>query len=192
MNNFSSTQSFTEISAIRNNIAFLKNKNAVLILEVSYINFTLLSKDEQNAKIFAYAALLNSLSFPIQIFINNKKVDISAYLSLLDSQISLITDQKVLDYMKKYKDFIEQLVTQNTVLDKKFYLVIPHYYGATEGNFSSKQDVYKDVMSSLKIKSESLINQFDRLGLQTRVLLTDEILKLFKGFYRVSEQEEIN
>ena len=191
MNNFSSTQSFTEISAIRNNIAFLKNKNAVLILEVSSINFTLLSKDEQNAKIFAYAALLNSLSFPIQIFINNKKVDISAYLSLLDSQISLITDQKVLDYMKKYKDFIEQLVTQNTVLDKKFYLVIPHYYGATEGNFSSKQDVYKDVMSSLKIKSESLINQFERLGLQTRVLLTDEILKLFKGFYRVSEQEEV-
>ena len=191
MNNFSSTQSFTEISAIRNNIAFLKNKNAVLILEVSSINFTLLSKDEQNAKIFAYASLLNSLSFPIQIFINNKKVDISAYLSLLDSQINLITDQKVLDYMKKYKDFIEQLVTQNTVLDKKFYLVIPHYYGATEGNFSSKQDVYKDVMSSLKIKSESLTNQFDRLGLQTRVLLTDEILKLFKGFYRANEQEEV-
>ena len=63
----STTQKFTEIEDIIDNIVLLSSGNACLIIEVKATNFALLSKEEQDAKVFAYAALLNSLSFPIQI-----------------------------------------------------------------------------------------------------------------------------
>ncbi len=190
MSNFSSTQAFTEINSIKDNTAFFKDGSAALIIEVSSTNFTLLSADEQSAKIFAYASFLNSLSFTIQIVINNKRVDISSYITLLNDEIEKIKDKKILDYMTKYRNFVEELVKQNTVLDKRFYLVIPHsYYESTNTSGSKKTDFNENIISSLKIKAESILNQFERLGLQTRILNDDEILKIFKFFYRPNLEE---
>jgi len=66
------TQQFIEITNIVDDIVILNGGNAALVIEVSATNFTLLSPEEQDAKIYAYASLLNSLSFPIQIVIRSK------------------------------------------------------------------------------------------------------------------------
>jgi len=50
------------------------------------MNFELLSQEEQDAKIYAYSSLLNSLSFPIQVIVRSKRLDITAYLRQLDTQ----------------------------------------------------------------------------------------------------------
>src|ERR1035437_3399966 len=84
--NLPSTQKFIDITDIADDIVILGGGNACLVIEVSATNFALLSPDEQDAKIYAYASLLNSLSFPIQIVIRSKKIDISNYLKLLDTE----------------------------------------------------------------------------------------------------------
>ena len=75
----SSTQKFTEIVDIIDNVVILEGGKACMIIEVTGTNFALLSQKEQDSKIFSYASLLNSLSFPLQILIRNKRVDISSY-----------------------------------------------------------------------------------------------------------------
>ena len=109
--NTGSTQKFTEIEDIRENVVILSGGNACLVIEVQASNFALLSKQEQDAKIVAYAALLNSLSFPIQIVVVNEKIDISSYIKLLDQESQKQTSNKTLSgEIKQYRDFVKDLV----------------------------------------------------------------------------------
>ena len=63
-----STQSTLSILDIKNNIVVLNGGHYRVVLKVKAINFDLLSEDEQDAIIFAYASLINALEFLIQIF----------------------------------------------------------------------------------------------------------------------------
>ncbi len=171
--NIGSTQKFTEIEDIRENVVTLSGGNACLVIEIQANNFALLSKTEQDAKIVAYAALLNSLSFPIQIVVVNEKIDISSYVKLLDQESQKQTSNKTLSgEIKQYRDFVKDLVLVNTVLDKKFYIVISYSY--------LEKGIAK---AALHTKSEVLLNQLNRLYLKARVLEKEELTRLFYGAF---------
>src|SRR5438105_2044256 len=108
-----STQKFIEIKDIIGNIIVLSGGNACLIIEVKATNFALLSAEEQDAKIFAYASLLNSLSFSIQIVIRSKRLDISSYLKLLEDEKNSTANQALSRQIGLYKDFVSELVKVN-------------------------------------------------------------------------------
>ena len=74
-----STQEHLDIYTIRNHIVFLKDGSCALVMRTTAINFNLLSEEEQDATIYAYAGLLNSLSFSIQILIRSQRKNISDY-----------------------------------------------------------------------------------------------------------------
>jgi hypothetical protein len=56
----------------------LAGENACIVIEVMATNFAFIPAEEQEAKIYSYASLLNALSFPIQIVIRSKKLDVSS------------------------------------------------------------------------------------------------------------------
>lgn len=183
-----STQKFTQIEDIVDDIVVLSGGSACLIIEVSSTNFALLSVEEQETKIQAYASFLNSLTFPIQILVNNRRVNISAYLEVLDKEISKLQDTIVIQYMQLYKNFIQQLVKQNIVLDKRFYIAIPYSFleGGAVKTISSaaKQDTnIMPMKASLHSKAEGIRNQLQRINLQTRILEKDELIKLYHQMY---------
>src|SRR3989338_7412211 len=80
------TQEFLEIEDIIDDIIILTNGSAALIIETTAVNFGLLSEEEQDGLIYAYASFLNSLSFPLQIVILSKRMDISLYIEYLESE----------------------------------------------------------------------------------------------------------
>ena len=80
------TQDHLDVETIQDDLVILKNGICSVVIQASAINFGLLSEEEQDATIYSYAGLLNSLSFPIQIMIKSEKKDISAYLELLSTQ----------------------------------------------------------------------------------------------------------
>jgi len=63
-----STQEHLDIYTIKNHLVFLKDGSVALVLRTTAINFNLLSEEEQDATIYAYAGLLNSLSFSTLAF----------------------------------------------------------------------------------------------------------------------------
>lgn len=186
-----STQKFTEIVFIDNDIVGFTNGNACLIVEIAPTNFSLLSKEEQDSRVFGYASFLNSLTFPIQILINNRRVDITSYISLLDIEIKNSKNELILNYMKQYKDFIVNLVKENIILDKRFYVIVPFSYletGAvkTITNVTKKvttENILPEIKATLHTKAEGLLSQIGRMGLQTRVLEGDELISLFHLMY---------
>ena len=179
-NSKATTQKFIEIRDIVDNIVLLSSGNACLVIEVQATNFSLLSGEEQDVKVLSYSSLLNSLSFPIQIFIRSKKIDISSYLRQLDDEFAKSQNQLLKNQIKLYKDFVQELIKVNTVLDKKFYIAIP-YSGLEGGSAKSK----------LTSKAESLHAQLRRMNLPAKTLARVELVKLFHEIYN-GDFEQIN
>lgn len=190
--NKATTQKFIGIEDIEDNVVILEGGNACSIIEINATNFSLLSKEEQDTKIFSYASLLNSLSFPIQILIRSKRLDITSYLRLLDTQADQSQNPALASQIRLYRDFVKELVKVNTVLDKKFYIVIPYNYleggiGMPKGNgkkvVSPKDEFINEAKGALRSKTESLHAQLARLNLRARTLDKEELVKLFYEIY---------
>ena len=115
-----STQEFLEIEDIKDEILILKDGSAALILETTAVNFGLLSEEEQDSLIYAYASFLNSLSFPLQIVILSKRMDISSYIELISQKQQKENNKIIKERLKRYKEFILSIVKENKVLEKKF------------------------------------------------------------------------
>lgn len=179
-----STQGFTEIENIIEDVVFLSSGNACLIIEVQASNFLLLSQQEQDAKIAAYAALLNSLSFSIQIVIRNKQINLASYLALLDDAGKRQQEGKLRQHIQMYREFVSTLATHTTVLDKTFYIVVP--YSSLEQGFgitSSKKSFAQAAQAALRAKAEIILSQLSRVGLRSRILSQQELVKLAYASY---------
>ncbi len=184
------TQKFIEIQDIAENIVLLSFGNACMVIEVQATNFSLLSKEEQDIRVFSYSALLNSLSFPIQIFIRSKKIDISSYIGLLNEEAKKSQNQLLKNHIVLYRDFVQELVKVNTVLDKKFYIAIP--YSSLEGGFGLKgSKFFVSAKEKLSSKAESLHAQLKRMNLASRTLGKEELIKLFHEIYN-GDFENVN
>lgn len=199
-----STQEHLPIEDIRDDLIILKDGSCCLILQVTAINFALLSEKEQEAMIFAYAALLNSLSFPIQILIHSQKKDVSRYLRFLSEQEAKLTKPVLKKQLAKYKKFVEETVKKNEVLDKKFYVVIPFSaleLGAVKSVSAAimgkkglpfpKEYILERAKTNLNPKKDHLVKQFARLGIKSRQLTTRELVDLFFSIYNPGQKHEL-
>ncbi len=188
----STTQEFIEVQDIRDDIVMLKGSAACLVIEVQAVNFALLSQEEQRAKIYSYASFLNSLSFPIQIVIRNKRVDISSYLKLLDQEQAKTTSEKLATFIGLYRNFVQELVKVNSVLDKRFYIVVPYSYlekGATASatpmkkGATAEEQLYEHAKQVLHTKADAIQTQLARLNLRVKVLHKEELVTIYYDVY---------
>ncbi|MBI2442545.1 MAG: hypothetical protein HYV40_01395 [Candidatus Levybacteria bacterium] len=187
-----STQKFTEIIDIIDSIVLLEGGYACIVIEVTASNFALLSKKEQDAKIYSYASLLNSLGFPIQIIVRNQRVDITSYLKSLEEQEKLTKNEMLAQHIKLYREFVHQMIKVNIVLNKQFYIVITYSaleQGATGATATVKKGepaklaFAQTAQKSLLSKADALLSQLRRLALSAKVLEKDELVKLYYNIY---------
>ncbi len=189
-----STQEHLDIEDIIDDLVVLKTGWIALVMSTTAVNFDILSEAEQDATIYAYGALLNSLSFPIQILIRSKKADITAYFHRLEEAEATQPNPDLKRQIQKYQDFIQSTVQQKTVLDKKFYLIInysslekgisPRGFSAkSQTKKASKAQLIQDSKVILYPKRDHLVKQSARLGLATKQLQTQELIELFYDIY---------
>lgn len=193
----SSTQSFSEIETIDHEIVMFTDGSCVAVITATAVNFGLLSEKEQDAIIYAYAGLLNSLSFPIQILIRTQHKDVTAYLKILEDAEKLQKNPKLAASMKSYRQFVANTVKEKDVLDKKFYIVIPFSYlelGASAkmlikgGNKKKglpypRNYIFERALNVLTPKKDHIIRLLNRIGLQARALTNEQLIKLFFEIY---------
>ncbi|OGF99262.1 hypothetical protein A2Y99_04115 [Candidatus Gottesmanbacteria bacterium RBG_13_37_7] len=188
------TQEFLDIEDITEDIVILKNGSAALIIETTAVNFGLLAEEEQDALIYAYASFLNSLSFPLQIVILSKRMDISSYIELVSNEIDKQNNLLLKDRLNRYKEFILSIVKENKVLEKKFYLVIPFYSleMGVKGAFGHsnkrklpfpKNYIISRAKTSLFPKRDHIFRLLARIGLKGKQLKTQDLVELFYNIY---------
>ncbi len=190
-----STQDHLEIEDITDNLLLLKDGSVALVIQVAAVNFGLLSEQEQDAIIYAYAGFLNSLNFPIQIVIRSKRKDITSYVARLDKAEQAQINPLLKNQIARYREFISKIVKDNNVLDKKFYILVPFSsleLGAGAGaKLLTKQKglpLPKEVIldrakTALKPKAEHVLRQLASLGLKAKQLTTSELVEVFFEIY---------
>ena len=191
----STTQVFTEVESVEQNIIVYVDGSCSLIVTAAAVNFGLLSEKEQDAIISAYAGLLNSLSFPIELLIRTQHKDVTAYLRLLEDQERKQKNPKLSKSIHDYRLFVAATVKEKDVLDKKFYIVLPFSsieLGASVGVFFGskkrglpypKPYILEKALAVLNPKRDHVLRLLNRLGLQARQLNNEQLVRLLFTTY---------
>lgn len=199
------TQDHLPIEDVVDGIVLLKDGSCAMVMQLSSVNFDLLSEREQSALVFAYGGILNSLSFPIQIVIQTATKDVTSYLDNLKNAEEKQINSLLKERIKQYRKFIEETVRKNDVLSKSFYAVVPfstielgiksaskqmagsllflNQQNRNAGLPFAKEYILEKAKASLEPKRDHLIRLFSRLGLEIKVLNTKELIELFYRLY---------
>lgn len=190
------TQGHLPLADVIDGIVMYKDGGAAVILESTSLNFGLLSEREQEAVVAAYAALINSLSFSIQVVIRTQRKDITQYIQYIDDAAIKIQSPKLASLMQSYRNFVLETTKKRNVLGKRFFLVIPFSpleLGVTQ-SFKlltqrkgplpyTKDYVLKKAKVALLPKRDHLIRQGARLGLRLRQLTSEQVTELLYNVY---------
>jgi hypothetical protein len=186
----STTQKFIEIEDVKDDVFLLKDGSAGCIIEVGAVNYWLLSAEEQQSMIYAYANLLNSLSFPIQVLILSKKMNISSYLEYIDKKTEQQPNQGLKKILHSYKIFIKNMIKKELILEKRFFFIVPFSplelgVSGVAGNLN-KEYVFSRAKTSLYPKRDHLQRLLLKIGLKPKVLFKQEVIELFYDLYNPS------
>ncbi len=186
-----STQSFIEIDEVRDDIMLMKDYSAVTVIEIGAVNFWLLSAEDQMSMIYTYASLLNSLSFPVQIMILSKMMNISEYIDYVDAMITSQKVELIKSRLNDYREFIKTIVKKNTVLEKRFFFAVPFNpleMGVTgvKAKGYGKEYIFSRAKTSLYPKRDHLIRLLSKVGLKPTVMQQQELTELFYNIYNPS------
>jgi type IV secretory pathway VirB4 component len=190
-------QQYLPIGDIREGIVILKDGSLRIVMLTTSINFDLKSQKEQNAIIYAYQGFLNSLSFPIQIVMQSRKLDLTGYLANLKNRIPETESELLRIQTQDYINFIERLLNVANIMNKRFYIVIPFFPPVLkkEGfwqKFNNKvktSETVLDITNFEKYKRELeqragvVASGLAGIGLRAAQLSTKELIELYYQTY---------
>lgn len=207
--NPNSTQNSLLVSEVRDGIVIMSDGTFRAVVMCKSINFDLMSPQEREAVEFSYQGFLNSLYFPIQIFIRSQRVDIRPYLERL-GKIRNEQDNMLLGLlMDDYLAFLADIAQQTNIMDKRFYIVVAYpdaeeslrnsfkqstnFFTGITGMLSGSADKAQHVVidesrlenakTELKNRVQAVMQGLLQAGVQSLPLDTQELIELFYNAY---------
>jgi hypothetical protein len=204
--NPNSTQNTLLISEIRDGLVILNDGTFRAVVMCKSINFDLMSPQEREAVEFSYQGFLNSLYFPIQIFIRSQKVDLRPYLEKL-SKIRGEQDNMLLGLlMEDYVSFLSYVSQQTNIMDKRIYIVIQFpdpdenlksavkqstgFFSGLGGLLSPKtphvvidEALLENAKTEMRNRVQAVMQGLQQCGVQSLPLDTQELIELYYDAY---------
>ncbi len=203
--NPNSTQNTLQIAEVRDGIVIMNDGSFRSVIMVKSINFDLMSLQEQEGVESGYQAFLNSLYFPVQIFVRSQKVDLAPYIQKLDKIRTEHDNMLLAMLMEDYIAFMSDLSSQTNIMDKKFYVVIPYFpvttiqnaitgsknfFTGLAGLFSKKQEhvvineaELEKAKTELRNRVQAVLAGLLQCGVQGLPLDTQELIELYYDTY---------
>jgi hypothetical protein len=203
--NPNSTQNSLQIAEIRDGLVIMNDGSFRSVVMVKSINFDLMSPQEREGVEAGYQGFLNSLYFPIQIFIRSQKVDLQPYIERLDKIRTEHDNMLLAMMMEDYIGFISNLSYQTNIMDKRFYVVIPYFptvdvqkafsnsknfFTGLLGLFQNKQHHVvinegdlEQAKTELRNRVQAVLAGFLQCGIQGLPLDTQELIELYYDTY---------
>lgn len=200
--NPNSTQNTLLINEVRDGVVIMNDGSFRSVVMLKSINFDLMSPQERDGVEYAYQGFLNSLYFPVQIFVRSQKVDIGPYIEKLDKIRSEHDNMLLAMLMDDYISFMADLAAQTNIMDKKFYVVIPFFPAANTqkavqaskslltGIFGQKEQAVtineadlEAAKTELRNRVQAVLNGLMQCGVQGLPLDTQELIELYYDAY---------
>ena len=191
-------QSYLDIDQVRDGVVIIKDGSMRMVLKATAVNFELKSELERNGIIYGYQNFLNSIEFPIQIIVQSRRLDLDLYLSGLREKTKSITNELLQAQSTDYINFIEQLVTVANIMEKHFYIVVPHYpaqvkkVGGLTKLFTPNAGTvavsdFEEEKRYLMQKVETVAGGMRGVGVYAIQLKTQELIELYYNVYNPEE-----
>ncbi|MFA6171171.1 MAG: hypothetical protein WCW77_03445 [Patescibacteria group bacterium] len=193
-----STQSYLDISEIRDNTLVMKDGTMRAVIMVSSLNFALKSDDEQNAIVAAYVSFLNNIEFPLQIVIQSRELNIENYMKDLGQRQKEQTNELLKIQTAEYIQYVKELISIGKIMSKHFYIIVPYnpLSDKQKAFFPRLMDVFraatlvrmKDEMFfrrkvQLDYRAENIIGGLMSMGLNAVQLDTQGLIELLYNTY---------
>lgn len=203
--NPNSTQNSLQIAEIRDGIVIMNDGSYRAVIMAKSINFDLMSPQEQESIEYAYQGFLNSLYFPIQMFVRSQRVDLQPYIEKLDKIRTEHENMLLALLMDDYINYIDQLAAQTNIMDKKFYVVVPffpvvdpqkmllkdkNFFTGMAEIFQTKENKVvinepdlEAAKSELRNRVQAVLGGLQQCSIQALPLDTQELIELYYDTY---------
>lgn len=200
--NPNSTQNTLLISEIRDGVVIMNDGSFRSVVMLKSINFDLMSPQEREGVEFSYQGFLNSLYFPVQIFVRSSRVDIRPYIEKLDKIRSEHDNMLLALLMEDYIAFMANIAEQTNIMDKRFYVVIPYFpvinaqkaveaskgffanaFGKKEEKVVVNEADLETAKTELRNRVQAVLNGLMQCGVQGLPLDTQELIELYYDAY---------
>lgn len=203
--NPNSTQNMLQMAEIRDGIVIMNDGSFRSVVMVKSINFDLMSPQERESVEYGYQGFLNSLYFPIQIFIRSNRIDLRPYIEKLDKIRTEHDNMLLALLMDDYIGYIDQLAQQTNLMDKRFYLVIPYFpvvdpqkaitqsknfftgfvqlFSTREDHLVINESDLENAKSELRNRVQAVLGGLMQCGIQGLPLDTQELIELYYDTY---------
>lgn len=203
--NPNSTQNTLQIAEIRDGIVIMNDGTFRSVIMVKSINFDLMSPSEQEAVEYAYQGFLNSLYFPVQIFLRSQKVDIGPYIERLDKIRTEHDNMLLALLMEDYINYIDVLARSTNIMDKKFYVVVPYastpaaqkqmetsksfvsgfvdLFNKKEQRVVINEKELEKAKTELRNRVQAVMGGLQQSGIKSLPLDTEELIELYYDTY---------
>lgn len=198
----SPSQGFVPIKNIKDGLIELQSGEYRAVLMTNSLNLSLKGEDEQTAILTQFQNFLNSLEFPIQIFVKSRRMDISPYIKLLEERLSVAEGELMKLQIAEYINYIKIFSEETNIMSKQFFVVVPYTpavintsgvptlsFGGSDAAQAAKsdaafQEIYRQMEQRLLVVSSGLT----RSGLRVDRLQSDEVVELFYNIFNPSSE----
>src|ERR1700716_2650185 len=111
--------------AIEEGVVALPGSEYRAVLEVGGTASPLADDAREEGLLAGFATFLNALSYPIQILVRATPVDLSRYVATLEERGRQLLDGQLADLAHDHAAFVQGLARQRTLLERRFYVVVP-------------------------------------------------------------------
>ncbi len=200
MSKGAATQQFVPIERIRDGVITLKTGEIRSVLITNSLNLGLKSEDEVGAVISQFQNFLNSLDFPVQFFVESRKLNIDNYLDLLRERSKNVKEDLLKIQIHEYMGFIQKFTEESNIMTKHFFVSVPYLAQAPSSessslvsslNFGQAPKTNQDSFESSRIQLEqrvAVVTQgLSRFGVRAKKLGTEELVELFYKLFNPSD-----
>lgn len=197
-----SAQDFVPIREVRDGIIVLKDGSMRALVMTSSVNFALKSPDEQQSIIYQFQNFLNSINFPVQIFIQSRRLDIRPYIATLEERDKEQINDLMKIQTKEYIEFIKAFTENSNIMKKTFFVVIPYVspsLSISKSKFSNplkKQNVaakkasFDEARTQLEQRISVVQQGIMRSGVRAVQLGTEEVVEVFYQLFNPGDVEK--
>lgn len=202
-NKTNSTQNTLKISEIRDGIVIVNDGSFRSVIMCKSINFDLMSTQEREGVEFSYQGFLNSLYFPIQVFVRSQKIDLKPYIEKLETVRTQHQNMLLALLMEDYINFVTDMSYEANIMEKTYYVVVPYFpagldmgaiknagknffsniFGGKEQKVVIGEADLEKAKTQLRNQVQAVMNGLAQCGVQSIPLDTQELIELYYDVY---------
>jgi len=183
--NITTAQEFLPFEDVRDGMVCLGGHRYRIYIECSSTNYNLKTDKEKEIIEISFQRFLNSLTFPVTIFIQTRKMDHSKMLSLLEEEIKESVSQypQLTEYANAY--YSEMLNLHSYIgnnKQKKKYIIVPYEEAINLPNLSDEEK-YEYSLKEIYTRASMICDGLHAIGVRTKILNTKEVAELIFSTY---------